>query len=104
VGLRFNELPPDAAIGDVDFSNQGRSRIMLKNRGKLRLYAERSSGVLLGAEMAGPAMEHIGHLLAWSVQQKLTVAQMLAMPFYHPVVEEGLRTALQQLAAELASR
>lgn len=102
VGLRFNELPSDAAIGEVDFSNQGRSRIMLKNRGKLRVYAERTSGVFLGAEMAGPAMEHIGHLLAWAVQQKLTVAQMLAMPFYHPVVEEGLRTALQHLAKELA--
>lgn len=100
VGLRFNELPADAAIGEVDFANQGRSRIMLKNRGKLRVYAERKSGVFLGAEMAGPAMEHIAHLLAWAVQQRLTVNQMLAMPFYHPVVEEGLRTALQHLAAE----
>lgn len=102
VGLRFDELPDDAAIGEVDFSNQGRSRIMLKNRGKLRVYAARDSGVFLGAEMAGPAMEHIGHLLAWAVQQQLTVDQMLAMPFYHPVVEEGLRTALQDLAKELA--
>lgn len=75
---------------------------MLKNRGKLRVYAQRGSGVFLGAEMAGPAMEHIAHLLAWCVQQKLTVDQMLAMPFYHPVVEEGLRTALQHLAAELS--
>lgn len=101
VGLRFNELPADAAVGEVDFANQGRSRILLKNQGKLRLYADRSSEVLLGAEMAGPSMEHIAHLLAWSVQQRLTVQQMLAMPFYHPVIEEGLRTALQYLAAEL---
>jgi len=102
VGLRFDELPADAAIGEVDFSNQGRSRIMLKNRGKLRVYAQRDNGVFLGAEMAGPAMEHISHLLAWAVQQRLTIDQMLAMPFYHPVVEEGVRTALQRLARELA--
>lgn len=101
VGLRFNELPRDAAVGEVDFSDQGRSRIMLKNRGKLRVYAERRSGVFLGAEMAGPSMEHMAHLLAWAVQQELTVQQMLDMPFYHPVVEEGLRTALQHLAGEL---
>lgn len=101
VGLRFNELPEDAAVAEVDFADQGRSRIMLKNRGKLRVYAERGSEVFLGAEMAGPAMEHMAHLLAWAVQQRLTVQQMLAMPFYHPVVEEGLRTALQRLAAEL---
>lgn len=103
VGLRFHELPADAAVGEVDFANQGRSRIILKNRGKLRVYAQRGSGVFLGAEMAGPAMEHMGHLLAWAVQQGLTVQQMLAMPFYHPVVEEGLRTALQHVAAELSA-
>ncbi len=100
-GLRFNELPADVVVGEVDFANQGRARIMLKNRGKLRVYVARDSGVFLGAEMAGPAMEHIGHLLAWAAQQRLTVAQMLDMPFYHPVVEEGLRTALQDAARAL---
>jgi dihydrolipoamide dehydrogenase len=32
---------------------------------------------------------------------KLTIAQMLEMPFYHPVVEEGLRTALRDAQAKL---
>ena len=32
---------------------------------------------------------------------KLTVAQMLEMPFYHPVIEEGLRTALRDALAKL---
>jgi dihydrolipoamide dehydrogenase len=43
----------------------------------------------------------MAHLLAWAVQQRLTVPQALAMPFYHPVLEEGLRTALRDLAAKL---
>jgi len=55
----------------------------------------------MGAEMFGPAAEHIAHLLAWSAQQRLTVAEMLDMPFYHPVVEEGLRTALRDLNHKL---
>ena len=83
--------------GRVSFADQGRSRVMLVNRGGLHVYAERGSGRLLGAEMIGPAAEHIGHLLAWSVQRGDTVQQMLNSPFYHPVVEEGLRTALRQL-------
>jgi dihydrolipoamide dehydrogenase len=29
---------------------------------------------------------------------------MLEMPFYHPVVEEGLRTALRDAAARLGER
>ena len=31
----------------------------------------------------------------------MTVQRALQMPFYHPVVEEGLRTALRDLAAKL---
>ncbi len=89
------------AIGSVSFENQGRSRVMGKNRGLLRLYAEHGSGLFMGAEMFGPAAEHIGHLLAWAAQSHMTVSQMLDMPFYHPVIEEGLRTALQDLNHQL---
>ena len=71
---------------------------MLKNRGMLHVYADIVTGRFLGAEMVGPGAEHIGHLLAWAVQQELTVARMLEMPFYHPVIEEGLRTALRDAA------
>ncbi|GGY25446.1 dihydrolipoyl dehydrogenase [Paludibacterium paludis] len=96
VGARFAELDPDAVvIGRVDFSDQGRSRVMLVNEGVLRIYADKPSGRFLGAEMIGPGAEHLAHLLAWSVQQKLTLAAMLSMPFYHPVIEEGVRTALR---------
>jgi dihydrolipoamide dehydrogenase len=31
----------------------------------------------------------------------MTVLEALDMPFYHPVVEEGLRTALRDLNAKL---
>ncbi len=50
--------------------------------------------------MDRPARENIAHLLAWSYQQGLTIAQMLpaVLP---PVVEEGLRTALRDAAAKL---
>jgi dihydrolipoamide dehydrogenase len=103
VGLAYHQLPAGRfAMGQVSFHNQGRSRVMLKNKGALRVYAHVPDGRLLGAEMAGPAMEHIAHLLAWSVQQGLTIAQLLDMPFYHPVIEEGLRTALRDAARNLA--
>ncbi len=94
--------PGTFVTGEVDFSDQGRSRVMLKNRGLLHVYADIATGRFLGAEMVGPSAEHIGHLLAWAVQQELTVARMLEMPFYHPVIEEGLRTALRDAAAKLA--
>jgi dihydrolipoamide dehydrogenase len=67
----------------------------------VHVYGDRATGRFLGAEMIGPAAEHIGHLLAWSAQHSLTVQEMLDSPFYHPVVEEGLRTALRDLAARM---
>jgi len=87
----------DFETGRVSFADQGRSRVMLKNQGALHLYADRESGRLLGAEMIGPAAEHLAHLLSWSVQRGDTVQQMLDSAFYHPVIEEGLRTALRVL-------
>ena len=89
------------ATGSVSFADQGRSRVMGVNRGALHVYADRRDGRFLGAEMLGPAAEHLGHLLAWSVQRGDTVQQMLDSPFYHPVIEEGLRTALRELQREL---
>ncbi len=89
------------AVGAVSFGNQGRSRVMLQNHGLLRVYAEFGSQRFLGAEMIAPRAEHLGHLLAWACQAQLTVHAMLDMPFYHPVVEEGVRTALRELALHL---
>ena len=75
---------------------------MLQNKGLLRVYGEYGTGRFLGAEMIGPRAENLGHLLSWACQARLSVEQMLDMPFYHPVIEEGVRTALRDLHAELA--
>jgi dihydrolipoamide dehydrogenase len=104
VGQRYADLAEGSFVtGEVSFEDQGRSRVMLKNRGLMHVYADKASGRFLGAEWIGPRAENIAHLLAWSYQQGLTIGQMLGMPFYHPVVEEGLRTALRDAAARLAA-
>jgi dihydrolipoamide dehydrogenase len=35
------------------------------------------------------------------IQQGMNVQQTLEMPFYHPVLEEGLRSALRDVAGKL---
>ncbi len=102
IGQTMSDLRPrQFEVGQVSFANQGRSRVMRQNRGLLKVYGERGTHRFLGAEMVGPRAEHIGHLLAWACQSGMTVGQMLDMPFYHPVVEEGLRTALRELKENL---
>ena len=103
VGATFAELKHrNTVTGEVSFEDQGRSRVMLRNKGLLHVYADAIIGRFLGAEMIGPSAEHIGHLLAWAHQQELTISDMLSMPFYHPVIEEGLRTALRDACSKLA--
>ncbi len=87
--------------GIVSFANQGRARAAQRNHGKIALYANPSDGKLLGAELCAPAGEHFAHLLALAIAQGLTVHQLLAMPIYHPTLEEGLRTALRDVAGKL---
>ncbi len=88
-------------VGEVSYADQGRARVMGKNHGLVRVYAREPQAELMGAEMFGPRVEHTAHLLAWAVQANMTIEQCLQMPFYHPVVEEGIRTALRDLAANL---
>jgi dihydrolipoamide dehydrogenase len=102
VGRRHAELDAsETEIGEVSYEDQGRARVMGMDQGLVRLYASRDGGTLVGAEMFGPRVEHTAHLVAWAIQQRLTVEEALAMPFYHPVIEEGIQTALRDLASQL---
>ncbi|MCK9539253.1 dihydrolipoyl dehydrogenase [Dokdonella sp.] len=96
VGLAYRELPASGVVtGSSDFSRQARAAMAGRNAGHLHVYANAEDGRILGAEVVAPDAEHLLHLLAWSIQQGLTVDALLQMPFYHPTVEEGLRSALQ---------
>lgn len=104
IGRRYSELIEDNikfVTGEVSFEGQGRSIVKLKEQGLLHIYVDKNSGEILGAELQAPDGEHLAHLLAWAMSMNLTVKEALKMPFYHPVVEEGLRTALRSAAKQL---
>lgn len=102
VGARHSELDPDTiVIGEMKFGPVGRALVMGRNKGLLRLYVRREDGRLLGAAIAAPGGEHLAHLIAWSIEQNLTVRDMIAMPFYHPTLEEALQGALRNAIGQL---
>jgi dihydrolipoamide dehydrogenase len=105
VGADWSALDPEkTAVGEVHFGPVGRALIMGKNRGLLRVYGDKQTGHLLGASMIAPKGENLAHELAWSIQQGLTVFDLLKMPFYHPVIEEALQAALYDLAGKVEGR
>ncbi|MBN23125.1 MAG: dihydrolipoyl dehydrogenase [Bdellovibrionaceae bacterium] len=101
---KLKDRSADFVIGKVTFEGQGRSIVMLQEKGLLHVYVDHRSGKILGAEMFGPSAEHIAHLLAWVIQFGKDVHEVLALPFYHPVIEEGLRTALRDAKNQLLEK
>ena len=105
IGTHYQKLiddKTDFVTGSVSFEGQGRSIVKSKEQGLLHLYAEKAKGEILGAELQAPDGEHLAHLLAWAIANQMTVDEVLAMPFYHPSIEEGLRTALRDASKQLS--
>ena len=89
----------DWAIGCSD--DNGRARVDGRRPGILRVYARREDQVIVGGEMFGPDVEHLAQMLAWVTQLEMTVDAALALPFYHPTIQESLRAALRDAKANL---
>lgn len=102
VGARFDQLDQDTLlIGTAYTQNNGRSKVLSQHKGVLRLYADKTSGQLLGASMFGMRAEHVAQFLALAIERKETARSLLQVPFYHPVVEEVIQDALQAIAKHI---
>lgn len=103
VGAKLSELQKsdvDFVIGEISFDNQGRSRVMGENYGLLRIYAEKPTRKILGISLIAPDAEYIAHLFAMAISNQLTLNDFLKMPFYHPTLLEGVRTAIRRTLDE----
>ena len=102
VGTPYDALDPEEIeTGEMRLGPVGRALLMGANRGIVRLYADKRSGVLLGATVIAERGEHLAHLLAWCIGEKMTVLQLLRKPFYHPTMEEAIQGALKDLLQKL---
>lgn len=102
VGARFERLDPqNIVIGTALTKENGRYRVLRGEDGLLRFYADAATGRLLGATVFAVDGEHLAHLLAWAIDRGETAQRLLQMPFYHPVVEEALQSALQGIVRQL---
>ncbi|MBS1197517.1 MAG: dihydrolipoamide dehydrogenase [Proteobacteria bacterium] len=104
-GARFDSLDPEKLIiGTARTEDTARYRVLHGEGGLLRLYAEKTTGRLLGASIFALEGEHLAHQLAWAIDMGITAQRLLQMPFYHPVVEEALQSALQDIVRKLPER
>ncbi|RMB55074.1 dihydrolipoamide dehydrogenase [Sphingomonas sp. PP-CE-3A-406] len=101
IGKIAEDDDADSVIGTASYDDQGRAKVEACNAGLVRFYADRRDGRLTGATMAGPAVEHSAHLIAWAIQSGWTATEVLDLPIYHPTFEEGMKGALRSICAEV---
>lgn len=105
VGARLDQLDPEKiVIGAARTEDTARYRVLHGEGGLLRIYADATSGQLLGASILALDGEHLAHQLAWAIDRGETAQRLLQMPFYHPVTEEALQSALQGIVRSLPGR
>lgn len=105
VGMPFDHLDLEhIVIGSASGQGNGRSRVMGAEDNLVRIYADRTSGTLLGASIFAVEGEHIAHLLGWAIQRGETAEDLLEMPFYHPTIEEMVQSALSDIVNQQAIR
>ncbi len=91
----------ETITGQMRFGGLGRALIMGKNKGLLRIYANKKDGLIRGASMVGPKGESLIQLITLAIQCGYTVFDMLRMPFYHPTIEEAIQSALRDAATQV---
>lgn len=101
VGSSWDEVRHRHPVVGTARFDSGRALIQQRVHGMISLYADRANGELLGAEMVAPGGEHLAHLLAWSLEYRCSVFELLDRPFYHPTLEETLKTALADAAGKV---
>ncbi len=105
-GLNYKDLDlSEVEVASFNMhKNNGRAIIMAQDHGVISLYANKQTKKLVGGEMMVPRAEHFIHLLAWAVENEMTVLDLVKMPFYHPVLEEAIQVTINQLFKALYSK
>lgn len=91
----------DFITGFVSYEKQGRAIVLGKNKGAIEIYIDKATKKLLGAELFVDSAEHMAHLLSWMIHQGVTLDDVLDQAYYHPTLEEGLRTAFKHARRQL---
>lgn len=104
IGQSFKQLTQakiEFVTGIASYEKQGRAIVLGKNKGAIEVYIDKKTRKLLGSELFINSAEHLAHLLSWIIAENLTIDEILAKPFYHPTLEEGLRSALKDARRHL---
>lgn len=83
------------------FNDHGKSLIMEARDGFVKLLADPASGEILGGTCVGPVGGELIHEIIAAMYKRMTVAELAAMPHYHPTLAEIWTYPAEELAARV---
>lgn len=104
VGLSMDEAKDkgiDVIAADYPFDDHGKSILMEAKYGYVKVWADRSTGKVVGAECVGKDGGELMHAMAVAITLGATPAQLLKVHWYHPTLSEIWSYPLEDLADEL---
>ncbi|MDQ8193016.1 FAD-dependent oxidoreductase [Coraliomargarita sp. SDUM461004] len=105
VGLSEAQLKArniDYLSADYPFDDHGKSILMEAKYGYVKVFAERATGVVLGAECVSKDGGELIHAMAVAVTLKASVQDLLKVHWYHPTLSEIWSYPLEDIADEMS--
>jgi pyruvate/2-oxoglutarate dehydrogenase complex dihydrolipoamide dehydrogenase (E3) component len=91
----------DVIAADYPFDDHGKSILMEAKYGYVKVWADRATGKVIGAECVGKDGGELIHALAVAITLGATPAQLLKVHWYHPTLSEIWSYPLEDLAESL---
>ena len=107
VGLTERQAKAEAReylAASYPFNDHGKSLLMEAKDGFVKLLADPRSGEILGGSCVGPAGGELIHEIVAAMAKRMTVAELAAMPHYHPTLAEIWTYPAEELAERIAAR
>lgn len=105
VGLNAEELAKrdiDFIAADYPYDDHGKTILMEAKRGFARVFAERATGRILGAEIVAKDAGELIHVFSLAVANNLTAADMMRAHWYHPTIAEIVTYPLEEIAEQIS--
>lgn len=88
-------------FGEAKFPQTGRALTMGTRFGLWRVMAHQETGEILGASILGPRADDLIHILSTMMYSRLSVHDVLKMPWYHPTLSEVILDVVRDLSTRL---
>ncbi|MDX2187658.1 MAG: NAD(P)/FAD-dependent oxidoreductase [Opitutaceae bacterium] len=105
LGINERDLPATRVISaSYPFNDHGKSILMDATDGFVKIWADRRTGLLIGAEIVGPEAGELIHCLSGPLAMGATVFDLLKAQWYHPTLAEILTYPLEEIADSVSAR